>query len=97
MQRISFVSQKIVTKTLENYDLSDAEIFFKWNDIVGSQFSEYIFPKKISNVRDKKILYVNVIRYKILEAQYSKNIILEKINTFFGKNIFSEIKFFKIN
>lgn len=96
MQRISFVSQKIVTKTLENYDLSDAEIFLKWNDIVGTQFSEYISPKRISNICGKKVLYVNVIKYKILEAQYSKNILLERINTFFGQNVFSEIKFFKI-
>ena len=71
-----------------------SEIINKWKKLVGSEISDCTFPKSIRMTKgdSKGRLVLGVKRGNEIKVEYSKNEILNKINSFFGYSLIEEIK-----
>ena len=85
----------ILKKNGYNY----SEIINKWNFLVGKDISNYCFPKSIKMTQTNKngtlILYVE--RGNEINIEYSKNEIINKVNSYFGYKLISEIRLHTFN
>ncbi len=70
------------------------EILDNWKYIVGVDLFKVCYPKtlKSSNKVNVSCLYIMVKRGSEVELEYSKKIIIDKINTFFGYEVVKNIK-----
>ena len=80
----------ILKKNGYNY----SEIISKWNLLVGKNISSYCYPKsiKMSQTNNNGILILAVQRGNEIDAEYSKNEIINKINAYFGYKLISGVK-----
>ena len=80
----------ILRKNGYNY----SEIINKWNLLVGKDISNYSYPKsiKMSQTNKNGILILSVQRGNEINVEYSKKEIINKINSYFGYKLISEIK-----
>ena len=80
----------ILKKNGYNY----SEIINKWNLLVGKDISNYCYPKsiKMSQANKNGILILSVQRRNEINAEYSKGEIINKINSYFGYKLISEVK-----
>ena len=80
----------ILKKNGYNY----SEIISKWNLLVGKDIAECAYPKSIKmkqgNANGTLLLLVN--RGDEITVEYSKKIIIDKINSYFGYKLISDIK-----
>ena len=85
----------ILKKNGYNY----SEIIGKWNYLVGSNISKCASPKTIKMSNDGKngILVLTVRRGDEITVEYSKKEIINKINSYFGYQLISEIKLMAFN
>tara|TARA_B100001765_G_C19444903_1_gene311815 strand:- start:260 stop:745 length:486 start_codon:yes stop_codon:yes gene_type:complete len=90
---------KNVKKILNKNGYVYSEILNKWNYLVGNKISKVSFPKTLK-IDGKKILgtlIINVQRGSEIDIEFSKNIIIEKINSYFGYKILSDIRLKSFN
>ena len=80
----------ILKKNGYNY----SEIISKWNSLVGKDISSCAYPKSIKIKKKDKdgTLILNVNRGDEINIEYSKNEIMNKINSYFGYQLIKEIK-----
>tara|TARA_B100000029_G_scaffold135912_1_gene130478 strand:+ start:3099 stop:3581 length:483 start_codon:yes stop_codon:yes gene_type:complete len=80
----------ILKKNGYNY----SEIISKWSMLVGKNISSCSYPKSIKMPSGSKncILIVSVKRGDEINIEYSKNEIVNKINSYFGYKLINEIK-----
>tara|TARA_B100000029_G_scaffold463339_1_gene496553 strand:- start:1240 stop:1716 length:477 start_codon:yes stop_codon:yes gene_type:complete len=80
----------ILKKNGYNY----SEIVGKWNTIINRDISKFCYPKsiKISKNKTAGTLILSVKRGNELDVEYSKNDIMEKINSYFGYKFIENIK-----
>ena len=80
----------ILKKSGYNY----SEIVNKWNILLDSSISKYSYPKSIKTTRDNKggTLVLAVKRGNEITLEYSKNEIINKINSYFGYKLINEIR-----
>ena len=80
----------ILKKNGYNY----SEIISKWNLLMGKNISNYCYPKSIKMSRSNKngTLILSVERGNEINAEYSKKEIINKINSYFGYKLISEIR-----
>ena len=80
----------ILKKNGYNY----SEIISKWNMLVGKEISNYAYPKSIKmKKRDSNgTLVIAIKRGNEIDIEYSKNEIINKINSYFGYKLIDEIK-----
>ena len=73
----------IYTETLDN-----------WRYIVGDELFKVCYPKsfKSTNKLSASILNIMVKRGHEVDTEYSKNIIIEKMNKFFGYQVVEKVK-----
>ena len=85
----------ILKKNGYNY----SEIISKWNLLVGSDISNYSYPKSIKMTKgnDNGILVLAVERGNEINLEYSKKDIINKINSYFGYKLISEIRLNSFN
>ena len=85
---------KNVKKILNKRGHVYSEILNKWNYLVGKEISEASFPKafKPNLKNDPGTLIMNVQRGNEILVEYSKNIIIKKINSYFGFKIINNIR-----
>ena len=85
---------KDVKKILDKRGHIYSEILSRWNYLVGKEISKISFPKtfKPSLKNGPGTLIINVQRGNEVEIEYSKNIIIKKINNYFGYNILNNIR-----
>ena len=78
VKRIISRKGQIYSKTLDN-----------WKYIVGDELFKFCYPKsfKSSNKLGSSILNVMVKRGHEIDVEYSKKIILDRMNSFFGYNV----------
>ena len=71
-----------------------SEIISKWNLLVGKDISSYCYPKSIKMTQKNKsgILVLSVERGNEINIEYSKRDIINKINSYFGYKLISEIR-----
>jgi len=80
----------ILKKNGYNY----SEIISKWSMLVGGEISKYCYPKSI-RMKEKNgngTLLLAVKRGDEINVEYSKEDIINKINSYFGYKLISEIK-----
>ena len=82
--------KQILKKNGYNY----SEIISKWNLLVGKDISNYCYPKSIKMSRENKngALVILVERGNEINVEYSKKEIINKINSYFGYQLISEIR-----
>jgi len=71
-----------------------SEILDKWRYMVGSELFEICYPKsfKSSNRLRKSYLNIMVKRGHEVDVEYSKKLIIDKINSYFGYNVIENVK-----
>ena len=85
----------ILKKNGYNYN----EIISKWNMLVGKEISNFSYPKSIKMKRGDAngTLIVAVNRGNEITVEYSKEEIINKINSYFGYQLINEIKLVTFN
>ena len=85
----------ILKKNGYNY----SEIVSKWNMLVGKDIAQYAYPKSIKmKKRDSNgMLVLAIKRGDEINVEYSKKNIMDKINSYFGYKLISEIKIETLN
>ena len=80
----------ILKKNGYNY----SEIISKWNLLVDKEISGCCYPKsiKMSKANKNGILILSVQRGNEINVEYSKKDIINKINSYFGYQLISEIR-----
>ena len=80
----------ILKKNGYNY----SEIISKWNSLVGKDISNCCFPKSIKMSRENNngTLILSVERGNEIIAEYSKNEIINKINSYYGYKLIDQIR-----
>ena len=81
-------------KILNKKGLVYSEILNRWNYLVGNEISKISFPKtfKPSRKNAPGTLTINVQRGNEINIEFSKNTIIEKINSFFGYKILNNVR-----
>ena len=71
-----------------------SEILDNWRYIVGDELFKVCYPKsfKNSNRLGASCLNIMIKRGREVDMEYSKRIIMNKMNTFFGNNVVEKIK-----
>jgi hypothetical protein len=82
--------KQILKKNGYNY----SEIISKWNLLVGKDISNWCYPKSIKMSRENKngALVILVERGNEINVEYSKKEIINKINSYLGYQLISEIR-----
>lgn len=95
LKHISSASAPILSNVINSSgSILDADVFIKWGNIMGDELSTSSSPVKvILDEKNRRILVLRVSRYNMVNIMYKQNFILEKLNTFFGKDSFHKIKF----
>ena len=85
---------KNVKKILNKKGFVYSEILNRWNYLMGNEISKVSFPKtfKPSGKNVPGTLIINVQRGNEVNVEFSKNIIIEKINGFFGYKILNNVR-----
>jgi hypothetical protein len=85
----------ILKKNGYNY----SEIISKWSILMGNNISNYSFPKSIKMKKGSSngTLIIAVKRGNEIDIEYSKDEIINKINSYFGYKLISEIKLQSFN
>jgi len=80
----------ILKKNGYNY----SEIISKWKTLLGKDISDHALPKsiKMKNGTTNGTLIVSVKRGNEIDIEYSKQIIIDKINSYFGYKLINEIR-----
>jgi len=80
----------ILKKNGYNY----SEIINKWNILVGKNISNYCYPKSIKMKQGDKngTLVLLVERGNEINIEYSKTLIINKINSYFGYKLINDIR-----
>ena len=76
-----------------------SEIISKWNILVGEEISKFSYPKSIKMAKGNSnaTLVIGVERGNEIIVEYSKNEIVNKINSYFGYKLINEIRLLTIN
>jgi len=80
----------ILKKNGYNY----SEILSKWNKIVGKDISLCAYPRSIQMQKKNSncVLTLAVKRGDEITVEYSKNKIIDKVNSYFGYKLINEVK-----
>ena len=80
----------ILKKNGYNY----SEIISKWNMLMGKDISSFSYPKSIKMTKESNngILILAVKRGNEINIEYSKEEIINKINSYFGYRLINEVR-----
>ena len=86
--------QKNVKIILNKKGFVYSEILNRWNYLVGNEISKVSFPKtfKPSGKNAPGTLIISVQRGNEINIEFSKNTIIEKINSFFGYKVLNSVR-----
>jgi len=68
------------------------EIIKNWKKIVGEKLFKDTAPLKIKKINNENILSINVNKNIMIEIEYSRDQIIEKINSYLGFNAINKIQ-----
>lgn len=68
------------------------EIIKNWKNIVGEKMYKDVVPFKIKKINNENILSINVNKNIMIEIEYSRDQIIEKINSYLGFNAINKIQ-----
>jgi hypothetical protein len=68
------------------------EIIKNWKNIVGEKMFKDTSPLKIKKINEENILSINVNKNIMIEIEYSRDQIIENINSYLGFNAINKIQ-----
>ena len=68
------------------------QIIKNWKNIVGEKLFKDTAPLKIKKINNENILSINVNKNIMIEIEYSRDQIIEKINSYLGFNAINKIQ-----
>jgi len=68
------------------------EIIKNWKNIVGEKLFKDTAPLKIKKINNENIISINVNKNIMIEIEYSRDQIIEKINSYLGFNAINKIQ-----
>ena len=85
---------RVVKGILKKNGYNYSEIISKWNMLVGKDISSCAYPKSIKMKKGDSngTLVLAIKRGDEINIEYSKKKIIDKINSYFGYKLISEIK-----
>ena len=85
---------KNVKKILNKKGFVYSEILNRWNYLVGNEISKVSFPKtfKPNGKNAPGTLIISIQRGNEINIEFSKNTIIEKINSFFGYKVLNNVR-----
>lgn len=86
---LGYIVPKITRKVFRHHSFAAADMMLHWQDIVGQQIAQYTVPHRFSN----GILTISCPSVIAVELHYRKNIIIARINTWYGKSLVKQMKF----
>jgi hypothetical protein len=81
-----------VKKILKKDSFVYFEIIKNWKNIVGEKMFKDVSPVKIKKINNENILSINVNKNVMIEIEYSRDQIIEKINGYLGFNAIHKIQ-----
>ena len=81
-----------VKKILKKDGFVYFEIIKNWKNIVGEKMFKNVAPLKIKKINNENILSINVNKNIMIEIEYSRDQIIEKINSYLGFNAINKIQ-----
>ncbi|MBL8677396.1 MAG: DUF721 domain-containing protein [Alphaproteobacteria bacterium] len=93
--RLGLFTQRLVKPVFKNRGLMEGRIITHWPQIVGEKFAHISFAEKITFPKGKRsegTLHLNVTSSGALLFQYAQDLILERVNTFFGYKALSKLR-----
>lgn len=81
-----------VKKILKKNGFVYFEIIKNWKNIVGEKMFKDVSPVKIKKINNENILSINVNKNVMIEIEYSRDQIIEKINGYLGFNAIHKIQ-----
>jgi len=93
--RLGLFTQRLVKPVFKNRGLMEGKIITHWPQIVGEKFAHMSFAEKITFPKGKRsegTLHLNVTSSGALLFQYAQDLILERVNTFFGYKALSKLR-----
>jgi hypothetical protein len=94
-QRLAALSRSLLAPSLKKRGFHRDDILKNWRNIVGDQLAEECIPEKIVGSRgngDASVLWIRVESARALEIQYLSPQILQRINTYYGREFVREIR-----
>ena len=81
-------------KKLKKSGYNFSNIVDNWTKMVGKDISTICYPSSVKMERERKkgTIILNVVHGNEVKVEYSKKIIMDKINSFFGYECISQIK-----
>jgi hypothetical protein len=73
------------------------EIIKNWKNIIGDKMFKDVTPLKIKKINNENILTINVNKNVMIEIEYSRDQIIERINSYLGFNGINKIQIFTKN
>tara|TARA_Y100000590_G_C15509876_1_gene934996 strand:- start:532 stop:888 length:357 start_codon:yes stop_codon:yes gene_type:complete len=82
--------RKIILNKADTY----SKIIDNWKKIVGNDLFEACYPKSFKNIKNSGIKQLNIMvkRGKEVDVEYSRKIIIDRINSFLGYEFINSIK-----
>ena len=68
------------------------EIIKNWRNIVGEKMFKDVSPLKIKKINNENILTINVNKNIMIEIEYSRDQIIEKVNSYLGFKAINKIQ-----
>lgn len=93
--RLGLFTQRLVKPVFKSRGLMEGKIITHWPQIVGEKFAHISFVEKITfpkGSRSEGTLHLNVTSSGALLFQYAQDMILERVNIFFGYKALSKIR-----
>ncbi len=95
MKSIKAVVNRVVNPIAKKRGLIHGKIILEWEKIVGTQYASYCAPLKVSfrqGYRTYGTLHMKVNPSHVLLVTHSQDLVIEKINTFFGYKAVNALK-----
>jgi len=73
------------------------EIIKNWKNIIGEKMLKDVTPVKIKKINNENILSINVNKSVMIEIEYSRDQIIERINSYLGFNAINKIQILSKN
>lgn len=99
MKTIKAVINRVVNPIAKKRGIIHGKIILEWEKIVGSQYASYCAPIKIAfrqGYRSYGTLHIKVNPSHALLLSHSQDLVIEKVNTFFGYPAVSALRIMQV-
>lgn len=100
MQQLGHLVQKWIEPVYKRRGFIDPQIISDWPRISSQEFAAFTRPNKIIFPRGKRLegtLYLDVKPSHALLIDYARDMLLERINAYFGYHAVSKIRILQSN